>query len=202
MADNRQFTDHNEIGGVNVYLEDKKLAESPEKNTVASTDYVLLKDEDNIPRKISKANLMSVVKDAIGELLKSNDLGTSVTNVPALNASAFGSATVTNLASVLGVHGLKINFIKTSNTNIDTAETGTYISNSQPNIANGGGTLPTGVMPGGNYVIVHVSTFTNDTDFGYQEYLSFNYQNGNMKKWHRVKTVDGWQSWVLEFENV
>ena len=103
MADTRQFTDHNEIGGVNVYLEDKKLAESPEQNTVASTDYVLLKDEDDIPRKISKANLMSVVKDAIGELLKSNDLGTSVTNVPALNASAFGSATVTNLASVLGV---------------------------------------------------------------------------------------------------
>lgn len=102
MADTRQFTDHNEIGGVNVYLEDKKLAESPEQNTMASTDYVLLKDEDDIPRKISKANLMSVVKDAIGELLKSNDLGTSVTNVPALNASAFGSATVANLASVLG----------------------------------------------------------------------------------------------------
>ena len=102
----------------------------------------------------------------------------------------------------LGVHGLKINFIRTSNTNIDTAETGTYISNSQPNIANGGGTLPTGVMPGGNYVLVHVSTFMNETGFGYQEYLSFNYQNGNMKKWRRVKTVDGWQSWVLEFENV
>lgn len=102
MADTRQFTDHNEIGGVNVYLEDKKLAESPEKNTVASTDYVLLKDIDGVPHKVSKANMMSVVKDAIGELLKSNDLGTSVTNVPALNASAFGSATVANLASVLG----------------------------------------------------------------------------------------------------
>lgn len=103
MADNRQFTDHNEIGGVNVYLEDKKLAESPEQNTVATTDYVLLKDTDGVPHKISKANMMSVVKDALADLLKNNDLGASVTNVPALNASAFGSATVANLASVLGV---------------------------------------------------------------------------------------------------
>ena len=103
---------------------------------------------------------------------------------------------------ILGVHGLNINFIRTSNTNIDTAGTGTYISNTQPNIANGGGTLPSGFLAGGGYVIVHVSTFMNDADLGYQEYLSFNYQNGNMKKWRRVKTVNGWQSWVLEFENV
>lgn len=108
MADTRQFTDHNEIDGVNVYLEDKKLAESPEKNTVASTDYVLLKDTDGVPHKISKANMMSVVKDALADLLKSNDLGTSVTNVPALNASAFGSATVANLASLLASRQITI----------------------------------------------------------------------------------------------
>ena len=103
---------------------------------------------------------------------------------------------------VLGVHGSKINFVRTSITNIDIAETGTYISNIQPNIVNGGGTLPTALLSGGTYVIVHVSTFMHDTSFGYQEYLSFNYQEGKIKKWHRVKTLNGWQSWVLEFENV
>lgn len=77
------------------------MTTATEQSTINATDYVVLKDTDGVNRKISKANMMSAVKDALADLLRNNDLGTDVTNVPALNASAFGSATAANLASVL-----------------------------------------------------------------------------------------------------
>lgn len=80
---------------------DNKIATAPEQSTINATDYVVLKDTDGVNCKISKANIMGVVKDALAELLLNNDLGTSFTNVPALGTNVFGSATLANLASVL-----------------------------------------------------------------------------------------------------
>ena len=85
------------------------MTTATEQSTINATDYVVLKDTDGVNRKISKANMMSAVKDTLADLLRNNDLGTDVTNVPALNASAFGSATIANLASVLGGVGVLIN---------------------------------------------------------------------------------------------
>lgn len=104
MADNRQFTDHNEVGGVNVYLEDKKLAESPSQSTVASTDYFVLKDTDGVPHKIVKADVLEMVRDAMGTILANNNKGTSVAKVPTIGSTGndLGSSSVADLASVLG----------------------------------------------------------------------------------------------------
>ena len=80
---------------------DNKIATAPEQSTMSSTDFVVLKDADNVNRKISKANIMGVVKDALADLLRNNDLGTNFSNVPALGANAFGSSTISNFASVI-----------------------------------------------------------------------------------------------------
>lgn len=108
MADNRQFTDHNEVGGVNVYLEDKKLAESPSQSTVASTDYFVLKDTDGVPHKIVKADVLEMVRDAMGTILANNNKGTSVAKVPTIGSTGndLGSSSVADLASVLGVNNI------------------------------------------------------------------------------------------------
>lgn len=105
MADNRQFADHDVVGGVNVYYEDKKLAESPSQSSVASNDYFVLKDTDGVPHKIVKADVLEMVRDAMGTILANNNKGTSVTKVPTLGSSGndFGSSSVADLASVLGV---------------------------------------------------------------------------------------------------
>ena len=97
--------DADPAGAINIYTKtevDTMMTTATEQSTINATDYVVLKDTDGVNRKISKANMMSVVKDALADLLRNNDLGTDVTNVPALSANTFGSATVANLASVLG----------------------------------------------------------------------------------------------------
>ena len=104
MADNRQFTDHNEIGGINVYLEDKKLAESPTQAEMASTDYVVLKDTDGVPHKISRANMVEVIRDCLGDVLANNDKGSAINKVLGLGTSDndLGTTGISDLASVLG----------------------------------------------------------------------------------------------------
>lgn len=71
-----------------------------------ATDLVPLFDSnDQLIGKISRNELMSAVKNSLGTLLNQGaaDLGTSLAKIPALNSGGtLGSATVANLASVLG----------------------------------------------------------------------------------------------------
>ena len=70
-------------------------------------DLIQLYADDGTPNgSISRDALMSCVKDSLGTLLNQAgaDLGTSLAKIPALNSGGtLGSATVANLASVLGV---------------------------------------------------------------------------------------------------
>lgn len=72
----------------------------------ADTDLIQLYANDGTPNgKIARSALMSCVKDSLGTLLNQGaaDLGTSLAKIPALNSGGtLGSATVANLASVLG----------------------------------------------------------------------------------------------------
>ena len=117
MADNRQFSDHSVIGGVNVYHEDKKLAESPSQSSVASTDYFVLKDTDGVPHKIVKADVLEMVRDAMGTILANNNKGTSVAKVPTIGTTDndFGSSSIADLASVLGgIYAIKYGLARNS----------------------------------------------------------------------------------------
>lgn len=71
--------------------------------TVASGASVVLEGEDGSPVKVSKASFMSAVREALGDLIKNNDKGTSINGVAVTDANNdLGSVTAENLASVLG----------------------------------------------------------------------------------------------------
>lgn len=113
MADNRQYTDHNEIGGVNVYLEDKKLSEISTKTTVSS-EGVMLKGTDGAYYEIDKASLSEVIRAELGAILAAagKNNGTSVSKVPTLNSNnnALGASSIADLASVLGVQNIDFGY--------------------------------------------------------------------------------------------
>lgn len=104
-ANYSQYTDHNEIGGVSVGLEDAKLAAADSVDEVASTDCVLMKDASGNPVKILKEDFNEAVRDALGSILANSELGASIGRVAALGSSDndFGSISTSDLASVLGV---------------------------------------------------------------------------------------------------
>ena len=123
-ANYSQYTDHNELGGLRVGLEDAKLAAADTVDEVASTDCVLMKDASGNPVKILKEDFNEAVRDALGSILSLNPLGTAIGKVAALGSSDndLGSISTSDLASVLGVKRLVVN-----------GETGTGIAVNQGN---------------------------------------------------------------------
>lgn len=115
-ADQRQFTEHNEVGGANVYYEDKRMEElksaAPKTDSQISTtdEYIPLQDTDGNLVKINPASFQEAVRNVLGGLLANNDKGVTISGIPALSGSGasldFGSVTPANLASVLGVENL------------------------------------------------------------------------------------------------
>jgi hypothetical protein len=115
-ADTRQFADHFELDGSNVYMEDKKLGELKDKTAVTTIDatnqFIPLQDVDGNIQKISKSSFTDAVRNVLGDLLINNDKGVSISGIPALSGSGssldFGSVSPANLASVLGVGKAKL----------------------------------------------------------------------------------------------
>jgi hypothetical protein len=99
-----------ELAKINGYdIRDKKLADEGTVTTASSSDYVLLEDTNGNYQKIAKNSFTEAVRNTLGDLLRTNDKGTSITGVPALSGSGtsespydFGSISTANLASVLG----------------------------------------------------------------------------------------------------
>lgn len=129
-ADPRQFTEHNEVGGVNVYLEDKRMSElksatGKTASQISTADeYIPLQDTDGNLVKINPASFQEAVRNVLGSLLANNDKGTTISGIPALSGSGasldFGSVTPANLASVLGVDKWTKRFSSSLNTPLDT----------------------------------------------------------------------------------
>jgi len=99
-----------ELAKINGYdIRDKKLADEGTVTDAGSTDYVLLEDTNGNYQKISKSNFTEAIRNTLGEILMTNDKGTSITSVPVISGDGtsldpydLGSATTENLASVLG----------------------------------------------------------------------------------------------------
>lgn len=117
-ADPRQFTEHNTMGNVSVYLEDKRMEElksataKTSSQISTSAQYIPLQDTDGNLVKINPASFEEAVRNVLGSLLANNDKGTTISGLPALSGSGanldFGSVTPANLASVLGVGGVDV----------------------------------------------------------------------------------------------
>ena len=111
-ADPRQFTEHNEVAGGNIYYEDKRMEElkgatGKTASQISTTnEYIPLQDTDGNLVKINPASFQEAVRNVLGSLLANNDKGTTISGVPALSGNGasldFGSITPANLASVLG----------------------------------------------------------------------------------------------------
>ena len=172
-ADTRQFADHFELDGSNVYVEDKKLGELKDKTAVTTIDatnqFIPLQDVDGNIQKISKSSFTDAVRNVLGDLLINNDKGVSISGIPALSGSGssldFGSVSPANLASVLGG-------ISNRGVNIDAdtiINTGSYQYDSA-SVENhhvpspGWGTL---ICFGGNFTIqiICIGTMTNSAAY-------------------------------------
>jgi hypothetical protein len=107
-VDQRPFGNVIDINGTEVNVEDKRLAElagqTPKSSSQISTSsqYVPLQDTDGNIVKISPASFQEAVRNTLASLLVNNDKGTSFSQVPVIGSGDFGSASLANLASVLG----------------------------------------------------------------------------------------------------
>lgn len=106
-ADTRPFKSKEQDGqGNEVIIRDQQLVEQASQTTMASGEYFEIVDVDGRMAKIPKANMMSVVLEAIRLLLDdsgSNISAANLTKILGLSASSIGNILPTDLASVLGV---------------------------------------------------------------------------------------------------
>lgn len=105
-ADTRPFKSKEQDGqGNEVIIRDQQLVEQASQTTMASGEYFEIVDVDGRMAKIPKANMMSVVLEAIRILLDdsgSNISAANLTKILGLSASSIGNILPTDLASVLG----------------------------------------------------------------------------------------------------
>ena len=103
-ADTRQYKSKEQDGqGNEIILRDQQLVEQASQTTMASGEYFEIVDVDGRMAKIPKANMVDIVREALGSLLNGLTDQTTVTKVPSLNGNTLGASTVATLASVLGV---------------------------------------------------------------------------------------------------
>ena len=110
MADNRQFTDHNSIGNVNVYYKDRQLKERTAVSnaaSIANLKFLLTTGDDEGFRTAIKSYIDEAIRSALGALVDNLDKGTGVSRILGTDSSHdLGTITPANLASVLGVQQL------------------------------------------------------------------------------------------------
>lgn len=95
--------------GNEIILRDQQLVEQSSQTTMASGEYFEIVDVDGRMAKIPKANMVDIVREALGSLLNGLTNQTTVTKVPSLNGNTLGASTVATLASVLGgLLGVKV----------------------------------------------------------------------------------------------
>lgn len=106
MADNRQFTDHNSIGNVNVYYKDRQLKERTAVSnaaSIANLKFLLTTGDDEGFRTAIKSYIDEAIRSALGALVDNLDKGTGVSRILGTDSSHdLGTITPANLASVLG----------------------------------------------------------------------------------------------------
>lgn len=102
-ADTRPYKSKEQDGqGNEIILRDQQLVEQASQTTMASGEYFEIVDVDGRMAKIPKANMVDIVREALGSLLNGLTDQTTVTKVPSLNGNTLGASTVATLASVLG----------------------------------------------------------------------------------------------------
>lgn len=102
-ADTRPYKSKEQDGqGNEVIIRDQQLVEQTSQTTMASGEYFEIVDVDGRMAKIPKANMVDIVREALGSLLNGLTDQTTVTKVPSLNGNTLGASTVATLASVLG----------------------------------------------------------------------------------------------------
>lgn len=186
MADNRQFADHVEIGGANVYFKEEPTTDT----TMANTSYFKTVDADGNPVKISRDNIMGIVKECLGTILNGLSDQTTVTKVPTLNGNTLGASTAATLASLLGV-GFKgtINSSSGQSYDMDSLADGSYIYFDEGNLISHN---PLGQSSFG--VIINKKLGSSKIQFVYLVSYS------NPKKYYitlRVYNIEfsGWNGW-------
>lgn len=106
MADNRQYSDHNSIGNVNVYYKDRQLKERTAVSnaaSIANLKFLLTTGDDEGFRTAIKSYIDEAIRSALGALVDNLDKGTGVSRILGTDSSHdLGTITPANLASVLG----------------------------------------------------------------------------------------------------
>lgn len=104
-ADTRPYKSKEQDGqGNELIIRDQQLVEQDTTTTMPTGTCFQTIDVDGRPVKIPKANMVDIVREALGTLLNGLSDQTTVTKVPSLNGNTLGASTVATLASVLGVN--------------------------------------------------------------------------------------------------
>lgn len=163
----------------------------------ADTDLIQLYAKDGTPNgRIARSALMSCVKDSLGTLLNQGaaDLGTSLAKIPALNSGGtLGSATVANLASVLGVGtNFNINFSGDLNNFTSPMPPTVLFAPSGTSAAN----LPPISRSHSFFLSVHKSYTNNDHSENNTRVWQIAVDIEDGGTWFRIKRGSGWSGWT------
>lgn len=191
-ADTRPFKSKEQDGqGNEVIIRDQQLVEQASQTTMASGEYFEIVDVDGRMAKIPKANMMSVVLEAIRLLLDdsgSNISAANLTKILGLSASSIGNILPTDLASVLGDKGLmkgeltsgNINYIEFGVYNLRPEDSSSSLVNC-PSSFNG--TL-IAFRPLGTYYVVQLY-FASDKD----KTVYYRLKTSDWWGWRRIQSV-------------
>lgn len=186
-ADTRQYKSKEQDGqGNEVIIRDQQLVEQSSQTTMASGEYFEIVDVDGRMAKIPKANMVDIVREALGSLLNGLTDQTTVTKVPSLNGNTLGASTVATLASVLGVPTktsvMNWTFSGTS-TAVDDLDNANYgirrWGSSSKNRPEGSGTV---------FTFELYQTRKAQMAFSINGNVYYRYQNGDLE----------WQAWVTK----
>ena len=169
-ADTRPYKSKEQDGqGNELIIRDQQLVEQASQTTMASGEYFEIVDVDGRMAKIPKANMVDIVREALGSLLNGLSDQTTVTKVPSLNGNTLGASTVATLASVLG------GIIGRPGTDIDNAHvTGIYQTTHDESYG----------------VTIHIETS------GWYDALQISIPfEGGTKTKYRVRHVTEWCTW-------
>ena len=120
-ADTRPYKSKEQDGqGNELIIRDQQLVEQDTTTTMPAGTCFQTLDVDGRPVKIPKANMVDIVREALGTLLNGLSDQTTVTKVPSLNGNTLGASTVATLASVLGAFGMINDYGFVTNENANT----------------------------------------------------------------------------------
>lgn len=192
-ADTRPYKSKEQDGqGNELIIRDQQLVEQDTTTTMPAGTCFQTLDVDGRPVKIPKANMVDIVREALGTLLNGLSDQTTVAKFLTLNGNTLGASAAATAASVLGA---LVYISDTADVDADTLNTPSVINIHLTNKTLAELNLPTELSGVTEVAVITYAT----TSFGFQ--LAYSIHNTTKKfirfKWGNWSNMDGWKQLSL-----